>query len=146
MSRHTALLDDPAEAVHVMLNSMLPGVWCPEQLEAATLPVPNMLYQLDLDNLALGFGTADNGQLGVARTFYGTTPPSGTLVLHPVEGWGTACKSQVYWYLSTTGMRYGLVCHRQQQTCPQSNTQADAPYARTARGHAAARSAVAGCG
>ena len=92
-----------------MLSSMLPGVWCPDQLAASTDPIPNMLSWLGLDNLALGFGTLEDGSLGVARTVAGATPQAGALALHPMQQQGTVCKAQVLWYLSTTGMRCVLL-------------------------------------
>lgn len=135
-----ALLDDPVEAAHFLLNSMLPGVWCPDQLAATTTPVPNMLAVLGLDSLALGFGTMDNGVLGVARTVSGPSATSSSLALHPVEGQGTACKAQVFWYLSTTGMRCahgGLLC-----CVIIVCSQADAADAGAACSHAAPGAAV----
>lgn len=118
-----ALIQDPVEATHFLLNSMLPGVWCPDQLAATTQPIPNMLTQLGLANLGLGVGSLSNTTLGVTRASIVQREPSTTqneaeLVLHPIRSHVTACKVVVYWYLSSTGMRYvGVVCGRCTVVC-----------------------------
>ncbi len=109
---NTALVRDPVEATHFFLDSMLPGTWCPDQLAAMDEPIPNMLSQLDLANLGLATGIIGNNTLGVTRASLvqqrRSTSNDPELVLHPIEMRVSACKVLVYWYLSSTGMRYGV--------------------------------------